>query len=327
MLGPRVVTSDEIFEWDTLPQSVAVFGGGVIGLELGLALDRLGVRTRIFGKDGSVGQLKDPEVLRAARQAFTERYAFLPDATVIEKRGDDKGVDITFQESENAQKTEHFEWLLVAIGRTPNLEQLSLENTTIELTDRGQPAQLDSSGRAGDTSIYFAGDSADGPPLLHLASLEGKAAGTQGSASSDIPRRQPTLLSITFTDPQIMTVGQSWSDLQDRTAAIIVGEIDWSDQGRARVLNQNIGLLRLYADREDGTLLGAEMVGPRAEHLAHLLAWTIESGLSADDCLRRPFYHPCFEEGVRTALRQLADQVHPDNTVYTSRSIDCGPGS
>jgi len=326
-LGPRVITSDAVFEWQTLPQSVAVFGGGVIGLELGQALERLGVRTRVFGKGGSVAQLQDPAVLSAARHLFSERYSFLPDATVTHKSGGAEGVEITYQTSANVSTTEQFDWLLVAVGRTPNLADLQLENTTLKLDERGQPAELDANGRGANTSIYFAGDVANGPPLLHLASLGGKAAGAQAVSCQQSRWQRPTQLSITFTNPQIMTVGKSWSELQDQSPSVIAGAIDWSDQGRARVLDMNAGLLRLYADPEKGKLLGAEMVGPRAEHLAHLLAWSIESELTADECLARPFYHPCLEEGVRSALRQLADQVHPATTISTAHSIDCGPGS
>jgi len=90
---------------------------------------------------------------------------------------------------------------------------------------------------------------------------------------------------------------------------IVVGEVSFEDQGRSRVMLKNKGLLRVYADRRDGRLLGAEMVGPRAEHIGHLLAWAHQQELGIADLLAMPFYHPVVEEGVRTALRDACRQL------------------
>lgn len=103
------------------------------------------------------------------------------------------------------------------------------------------------------------------------------------------------------------------------------GEVSFEDQGRARVIGRDRGLLRVYAESDTGLLLGAEMIGPSAEHLGHLLAWSIESRLTVSELLQRPFYHPVLEEGLRTALRTLAATLGfgPNPPL---RCIDCGPG-
>jgi dihydrolipoamide dehydrogenase len=88
----------------------------------------------------------------------------------------------------------------------------------------------------------------------------------------------------------------------------------------------NQGLLRVYGEKGTGLLLGAEMVGPGNEHLAHLLAWAIQMRRTVAEVLELPFYHPVIEEGLRTALRKLNEALgigpHPPK-----RSIDCGPGA
>jgi dihydrolipoamide dehydrogenase len=114
-------------------------------------------------------------------------------------------------------------------------------------------------------------------------------------------------MGIVFTDPNIATVGRGWNDFEP--GEVVVGEIDWSRQGRARVMGANRGLLRLYAGR-DCKIIGAEMIGPRAEHLAHLVAWSIETDGDVSSLLAHPFYHPVLEEGLRTALRDLAKQLN-----------------
>lgn len=85
--------------------------------------------------------------------------------------------------------------------------------------------------------------------------------------------------------------------------------------GRALVMGNNKGLVRLYADKNSGKLLGACMVAPRAEHLAHLLAWSIEQGLSLLDMLRQPFYHPVFEEALQSAIRDALSKIPTNNSM------------
>jgi dihydrolipoamide dehydrogenase len=112
-------------------------------------------------------------------------------------------------------------------------------------------------------------------------------------------RRAP--LSIVFTDPQIAVVGGGFRAA--REAAFVTGAVSFDDQGRARVMQRNRGRLHIYAQIGTGLLLGAEMVGPEAEHLAHLLAWALQLDLTIEETLKLPFYHPVVEEGLRTALR------------------------
>ena len=122
-----------------------------------------------------------------------------------------------------------------------------------------------------------------------------------------------------------MMVGETHRALLSSGTDFEVGSVDWSDQGRARVMGVGQGLLRVYGERNTGRFLGAEMVGPRAEHLAHLLAWSLQSRLTVAEILERPFYHPVIEEGVRTALRQLNHNLQMGE-MPPARCIDCGPG-
>jgi dihydrolipoamide dehydrogenase len=119
--------------------------------------------------------------------------------------------------------------------------------------------------------------------------------------------------------------GETHRDLTERDADFAVGAIDWAEQGRARVMGVDRGLLRVYGERNTGRFLGAEMVGPRAEHIAHLLAWAAQSRLTVSEMLQRPFYHPVLEEGVRTALRSL-NRALEMGPAYPPRCLDCGPG-
>ena len=324
-LGDRLLTSNDIFEWTDLPRSVAVLGAGAIGLELGQALARLGVRVRLFGRDGTIGLLTDPDVKHAAAASARE-YPVNFDAQVghAARKGDEVMVEWT---EGGVPRAERFDVLLATIGRRPNTDRLGLAHTTLPLGPGGVPVFDRSTGQVGESHVFIAGDAANDPPLLHEAAAEGKIAGDNAGRFPDV-RAHPRWpnFSVVFTDPQIAMVGEAHRTLLARGASFAAGTASFEDQGRARVIGKAHGLLNMYGEVGSGRFLGAEMVGPAAEHIAHMLAWALQSGQSVQAMLDSPFYHPVLEEGVRTALRQLAHALCM-GPVPVERCLGCGPGS
>ncbi len=303
-LGDRLVVNDDVFDWDDLPRSVAVFGPGVIGLELGQALSRLGVRVVILGRGGRVGPISDPEVLKAALKAFGSELRLDPDAHVsrVERIGDEVEIESTALGGEKV--TERFDYVLAATGRKPNVDGLSLENAGVARDAFGVPVFDLKTMQVGLSPIFMAGDAANDAPLLHEAADEGRIAGDNAAS---FPKVRPGLrrapLGIVFTDPQIAVIGGGFASL--KAHALAAGEVSFEDQGRSRVMLRNQGHLRVYGDPTTGHFLGAEMVGPDAEHIGHLLAWALQAKMTVAQMLEMPFYHPVVEEGLRTALRDL----------------------
>jgi dihydrolipoamide dehydrogenase len=302
----RVVVNDNVFAWDTLPASIVVFGAGVIGLELGQALHRLGVRTRIFGRSDTVGPIKDPVVKSAAKAIFGAEFPVDFDANVIDVSPDgERGVAVQFVNAEGVVQTEIFETALVAAGRLANVTGLGLENLGFALPPKVSPATL----QWGTSNIFLAGDVTSDIPLLHEAADEGAIAGENAALYPNVhPGQRRSGLGIAFTDPGLAIVGGGF-DAASSQGAFAVGSVDFGNQGRSRVMLQNRGIARLYASRETRRFLGAEMVAPRAEHLAHLLCWAHQSGMTVDLMLQMAFYHPVIEEGLRTALRALVVEL------------------
>lgn len=306
-LGSRLVTNEELFEWDDLPRSVAVFGPGVIGLELGQALHRLGVRIKVFGRSGSVGPLSDPALIDEAKHVFGAEFR-LETGARTEVHADAEGVVVSERDAAGAVQSERFDFLLAATGRRPNVNGLGLEHTTLVRDTHGVPVFDRETLQCGTAPVFIAGDVNDDVPILHEAADEGRIAGDNAARFPDVRaglRRAPLL--IVFTDPQIAIVGGGRAALADRE--FVTGEVSFENQGRSRVMQRNRGRLHVYADPARGTLLGAEMLGPDAEHLGHLLAWALQLDLTLADILRLPFYHPVVEEGLRTALRDAQAKV------------------
>ena len=335
-LGDRLIINDDVFEWGDLPKSVAVFGPGVIGLELGQALHRLGVEVKLFGLGGQVGPLTDPEVMNYADKTFKQEFYLDANVKVEQMKristSDDSSedkVEIQFINHDGELETFIVDYVLAATGRRPNVDKLGLENTSIQLDERGVPTADHYTLQTSVDNIFIAGDASNKIPLLHEAADQGRIAGDNAGRYPDIRAGlRRSSISAVFSDPQIAMVGESFKQLEVRLGncgCFATGEVSFENQGRSRVILRNKGLLHVYGEQGTGRFLGAEMIGPNAEHLAHLLAWAHQRKMTISEILDMPFYHPVIEEGVRTALRDLNAKLHLGPEMIR-HCLDCGPG-
>jgi dihydrolipoamide dehydrogenase len=327
-VGPGVIVSDDVFDWNDLPQSVAVIGTGVIGLELGQALHRLGVRVAVFARGGSVAQLTDPEVLHAASKALAGELDLRFQQLIVSARQDGAEVELTTRAADGTERTERFTHVLAAAGRSPNVDKIGIEHTGLALDHKGIPLFDSLTMQCGTSHIFIAGDANNERPVLPEAADHGRIAGDNAGRYPDVrPGLRRTPLAIAFTEPNIATLGATWRELCADAGhhKFAIGKVSFENQGRSRVMLQNKGLLRVYGEYGTGRFLGAEMIGPRAENLGHLLAWACQARLSVAQMLDMPFYHPVIEEGVRTALRDLAEQLEK-GAPHLDAASECVPG-
>jgi dihydrolipoamide dehydrogenase len=305
--GPGVISSDDIFELADLPSSMAVLGTGVIGLELGQAMARLGVRVSFFARGGSVAQVTDPEVRRVATKALCAELDLRFQSLIVAAVQDKGEVLLTTRDAAGAERGERFEYVLMAAGRAPNVSDIGIEHSGLVLDQDGVPLFDKQTMQCGTSHIFIAGDADNERPVLPEAADEGKIAGDNAGRYPDVrPGLRRTPLTIAFTEPQIATLGATYRQLcAEGKPKFAIGMVSFENQGRSRVMLQNQGMLRVYGEYGSGRFLGAEMIGPRAEHLGHLLSWACQARMTVEQMLEMPFYHPVIEEGVRTALRAL----------------------
>jgi dihydrolipoamide dehydrogenase len=307
--GERILTTDSIFELEDLPASVAVIGLGTIGLELGQSLHRLGVEVTGFDQLETIAGIQDPEVTKVAIELMGKELPIhLGRAAEITEEGDKLRVSA-------GDANVLVDRVLCSIGRVPNVEHLGLENLGIPLDARGIPEYDRNSMQVGDLRIFIAGDVNGERQILHEAGDEGKIAGYNAAREEITTFRRKVPLFINFCDPNICAVGRRWNDLDHEITA--VGQINFAPVGRALIMGKNRGVLRVYADKRSGVILGSEMIGPKGENLAHLLCWCIEQGLSVGRLLRMPFYHPVIEEALQAALYDLYSKVESKNEGLT----------
>lgn len=313
-LGDRILTSDTIFDQKDLPPRIGVIGLGAIGVEMAQALARLGIEIHGFDGANRIAGISDDGLADLAREFLSADFPIHLGAQV-ELSGSTDGIEIRWED-----QSVEVDAVIAAVGRRPNLDGLGLETLGVPLDRRGLPEIDPLTMRIGSTPVFLAGDANAERPLLHEGSDEGHIAGINATNDQPVRLLRRTPLAIVFCDPQIATIGKPGGEL-DREE-VLTGEASFETQGRARIMQRNRGLVRLHASRSGGRLLGAEMVAPNAEHMAHLLALAIGRELSVHDLLRMPYYHPTLEEGLRPALRMISRQLPPRAISDLAR---CGP--
>jgi len=299
--GDRVLTTDTFFEQEKLPDRIAVIGLGVIGLELGQTLSRWGVEVTGIDALPSIGGIQDPEVLKVAMNQFsTEFPIWTGHPAEIQQEGSMLSV-------RSGDRQVLVDKVLVCIGRRPNLKGLGLEAAGVDLDERGIPVFHHETMQLGNSPIFLAGDVTGDRATLHEAADEGKIAGYNASHPGICAFKRKTHIGITFTDPNLASVGLAFHELPDHA---ISSSMNFAMQARARMMGKRYGILKIYASGLDGTLLGASVFTPHGEHLAHLLAWCVQSGMMVSDLQKMPYYHPVLEEGLQNVIGNLAGQLN-----------------
>ena len=331
-IGERLLTTDSIFELDDLPHSIAVIGAGAVGLELAQALHRLGVKVTVFNRSDRLGTLTDPVLQANAHAVLGKELTLVLNSSIDRVEAHDQRARLFYTDREGQSHQGTFDYVLCAMGRKPNLTSMHLDQLGIELDEHGQPTAFDPlSGQISDTALFMAGDVNGFRPLLHEAANQGHHAGNNAGRYPDIRRvPQQVSMSVVFCEPQMAMVGQSYADIHQRLVehdeAFSVGSACFVSQGRSNVMAVNQGAMRVYGQAKTGKLLGAEIFGPAAEHLAHLLAWAMQHDMTVAQMLDSPFYHPVIEEAVRTALRDL-QRAMSMGPVPVKGCLDCGAGA
>ncbi len=300
-LGDLILTTDHLFELPDLPRRIAVIGMGAIGVELAQALSRLGIEVAGFDAQDRIAGISDPEVDAALQSALSEEFP------LHLGRAADLAAEGAAIRVRSGGASFVADAVLAAMGRRPNIENLGLDTLGVTLDDKGVPEVDPNTLQIGDLPVWLAGDGNGHLALLHEAADEGHIAGRNAVADAARAYCRRTELAIVFCDPGVARVGARLSDLDPQ--ATMIGSADFSSQARARTAEKARGVLRIYAQKDTGRLTGAEMCIPGAEHMAHLLALAVERELTVHEMLAMPFYHPVLEEGLRSALRDLAGKV------------------
>ncbi len=295
----RVINSTGALSLPEVPEKLVVIGGGYIGTELGSAYANLGSHVTIIegGKDILAGFEKQmTQVVKKGLKKKGVEVVVGASAKGVEEN--DKGVVVTYVAG-GEEKTVAANYVLVTVGRRPNTDEMGLEALGIEFAERGL-LKVDKQCRTSVPNIYAVGDIVSGPQLAHKASYEGKIA-AEAIAGGKAIVDYVAIPAVCFTDPELATVGYNEEQAKAEGIEVKVAKFPFAVNGRALALHATEGFVKLIARKEDGLLIGAQIVGTGASNMIAEMALAIEAGMVAEDIALTIHAHPTLGEMIMEA--------------------------
>lgn len=300
---PFVIGSTEALEIASLPKSIAIVGGGYIGMEFATYFARLGVKVAVVEMLSEVVPLLDAEIAVLLRRSLPE-VEFHLGARVISLAAD--GVRFVKEGKEQLAPAER---ILVAVGRRPIVEGLGLETAGVDFDRTG--VKVNDRMRTNVPGVWAAGDITGRSMLAHAASRMGEVAVADmfGAAAGEPAARMRwnAIPWVVYTDPEVAGVGLSEAQAKEQGRAVKVGKLDLRANGRFIAESDGVrGMCKVVVDAASDLVLGMQMIGPYASEIVQGAAVMIESELRARDVRDIVFPHPTVSEIVRDALWELA---------------------
>ncbi len=291
-------TNRDAVRLETLPASLIVVGGGAIGAELAQAFARFGVDVTVLEVADRILAAEEPEASRVVADAFARAGIQVLTGIEIAAARYDEGrftVDLDDQ-------TVHADKLLVAAGRRPNLPDLGLE--TVGLDPAVKALDVDDRMRAAD-GLWAIGDITGKGAFTHMSMYQSAVAardvlGEDGPAAAyrAVPR-------VTFTDPEVGSVGITERQARDAGLRVRVGVTDLASSTRGWIARSE-GLIKLVEDADRGVLVGATSVGPSGGEVLSMLTTAVHAEVPTDTLRSMIYAYPTFHRAVESALADLA---------------------
>lgn len=298
-MSENVVDSKGALNFNEVPQSLIVVGGGYIGSELASAYTNLGSNVTIVEAADDILVNFDEEMVSLVKKNFRSRKTKILTNTFVKSVKENKNSIEVLVESDSNESTLMTDKVLIAIGRKPNTNQLGLENTSIQLDEKGF-IKTNDQGQTNNPKIYAIGDVIIGPALAHKASYEAKVVAENIMKDSNKSIRKDNIVAIAFTEPEAASVGVELKQLTDKH---IVKTFDFAANGRSLTMDQSSGFIRLIS--LDNTLVGAQIVGHNASELIAECALAIENKLSLEQIIETIHAHPTQNEMIMDAVEDM----------------------
>jgi len=292
--GSRIMSSTGALALADVPPTLLIIGGGYVGLELGTVYAALGSRVSLVELEDRLLLGVDRDLVEPLQRRLENIFETIHLQTkVASMQANDNGVDVIL-EGDVEKPEQRFDRVLVAIGRKASSQDIGLENTKVELDEKGF-IKVGDQQRTTDERIFAVGDVAGGLMLAHKATREGKVAAEviAGEPSAFDVRAIPA---VVYTDPQIAWCGLTEEEARQENIPIKVQRFPWKFSGRATTMGAPEGLTKIIIDPEAGRILGVGIVGRDTEGLISEGVLAIEMGALAEDMALSIHPHPTLSE-------------------------------
>lgn len=295
--SPRVIDSTGALALKDIPKNMLVVGGGYIGLELGSVYASLGSEVSVVEMTPGLLPGADRDMVNILAKSITPRFKDVMLSTkVVRMEEVEGGIKVVFEGESVQQKEQVFEKVLVSIGRTPNAKGIGLENTKVEIDQRGF-IKVNSRNQTAEPTLYAIGDVVGNPMLAHKASAEGKVA-VENIAGHNVEFRPAAIPAVIFTDPEVAWCGLTENEAREKNIEIKVARFPWAASGRATTLDRTDGVTKLLMDPKTERILGMGIVGPGAGELIAEGVLAVEMAALAKDVALSIHPHPTLSETV-----------------------------
>ena len=311
-----ILSSTGALDMDSLPKSIAIIGGGYIGLELGCALSKLGTEVTVVEGMETILAIMDKEIRRPLdiwlkKNNVTVHTESLAKGAEIKGKGASKKVELTF-EKDGSEQTLKVDKVLVTVGRKPNTKGWGLENIGARMDGSGRFIRTDRQCRTSVPGVYAIGDVSGDPMLAHKASAEGEMV-AEIIAGHKREFDKIAIPEIIFTEPEIVSVGLTPDEAKERGEEIIVGKFPLAANGRALSLEaeKTGGFIRVTARESDHVILGVQAVGSHVAELHSEFVLALEMGALLEDVAGTVHAHPTMSEAFHeSVLKTLGHAIH-----------------
>src|SRR5215216_2298417 len=309
-LSDRVVTYEEQILTDSLPKSIIIAGAGAIGVEFGYVMANYGVAVTIVEYLERLVPLEDPEVSAELARAYKRLGVTVLTSTKVEAIDDSSDlVNVTVSPASGGEsKVLEADKVLQAIGFAPRTEGYGLENTGVELTDRGAIA-IDGLMRTNVPHIYAIGDCTAKLMLAHNAEAMGIVAAEAIAGAETIELDSDMIPRATFCQPQIGSFGYTEQQARDKGYDVTTAKFPYSANAKAHGVGDATGFVKLVADAKHGEILGAHLVGPDVTELLPELTLAQLWDLTAEEVARNVHSHPTLSEALKEVAHGISGHM------------------
>jgi dihydrolipoamide dehydrogenase len=299
-----VLSSDSILEVGEIPKSLLVLGSGAVGVEFASMFARYGSKTTIVELLPRIVPLEDEEISRELAASFKRQgIAVYVDSRVERVTPIEGGVEVLARTSSEKTETFRAEKILLAVGRKPLSEGIGLEALGVA-TEKGY-IRVDGLMRTNVPAVYAIGDVVPTPWLAHVASAEGIVAVEHMAGRDPRPLNYDQIPGCTYCAPEVASIGLTEAKARERGYDVAVGKFPFSANGKARILNDASGFVKIVAEKKYDEVLGVHIVGPRATELIAEAAAALRLEATSEELVRTIHAHPTLSEAVHEAAEAV----------------------
>jgi len=301
-----ILDSRSALDLDELPESMIIVGGGIIGMEFAFIFRNFGVDVTVVEYLDQLVSGVDSEIASELnRSARRRRISVKTSAEVKEIKKQADAFEVVYQQK-GKEKTAAAEKVLMAVGRRPYTDGLSLENAGVNLSEKRRAVQVNKKMETNVSGIYAVGDVTDKILLAHVASHQGVIA-VENIMGMDKKMDYQAVPGAIFTSPEIGTVGLSEEEAKEKGIDYEVGSFPFAASGKVMAMGEREGKIKLITEKESDKIIGAALIGIEASDLISELTLAVNLGLTAENLRETIHAHPTTAEVVHEAALALAD--------------------